>query len=213
MNFTTKIIEEISGNHRPSHIHLIDDFTGRTFTNYEGVKITDLNTIVPGMVIRILKDGMFSMYIVDSYGNDTDISEGINVRLIDVDYYADVYKWNVNKGKFEEFFTGDPEHLLEEDDCDCGEHDADLHAGDIVFITEHGNKKPFIQGEYNDPTGVYIVSTDPKRYGIEDEDDDEDLEFIPVYRISLFLNEYGEFIINDDLIEFMNNFIQADEED
>jgi hypothetical protein len=155
------------------------------------------------------------MYIVDSYANYTDISKGIYVRLVEVDYYADVYVWNVNKGKFEEFYIGDPEKLLEEDDCGwgCGEHDTDLHPGDIVFITEHGNKKPFIQGEYTDPTGVYIVSTDPKRYGIEDEDDDEDLEFIPVYRISLFLNEYGEFIINDDLIEFMNNFIQADEED
>jgi hypothetical protein len=200
-----------------SHIKLIDNLNGlkKNITNYEGLIIKDLNVIVPGMAIRIIGEGVKSTYLVDSYANDENINDGIYVRLIDSDPYADVYKWDKNKGKFEMFFTGNPEHLLEVDECDCGEAHSDLDEGDVVFIAQHGldDPEPFMGPGFDDPTGVYLVSTQPSTFGILDDDEDEELEFISVYALLSFRNEYDQLITDDNLIDFMNNMGENEEED
>ena len=202
------------------YIYLIDadelNAIKNNITDYEGLIIKDLNlVIVPGIAIRIIINGFMTTYLVDSYANDENINDGIYVRFIDSEPYADVYIWDSKNGKLEKFFTGNPENLLEEDECDCGEAHSDLNEGDIVFIGCHGsdNPEPFTGPGFNDPTGVYLVSTPPSTFGILDDDEDEDLEFVSVYALLSFRNEYDQLITEDNLIDFMNKMGENEEED
>ena len=153
------------------------------------------------------KDGLCEL-IVPMAKNDSNFI----VAVVDSDKYVDVYKLDTESHTFKFNYTGDPyETLYDEDELNEFTEDGknihpapnEFNEGDIIFIAKHNSKDPYINDSLVDPTGVYLIGTGPMSYI---DDDEDDLELLPVYGYMCFFTETKDKM--ESMVDFINAMIK-----